>query len=384
MFLYEYEGKKLFKDWGIPVPLGDVASSVEEAINISKEIGFPVVVKPQVRAGKRGKAGAIRFANTEEELKQHVSELLLMELHGERIEKVLVEKKIDIQKEYYFSFLMDFYERKPIAIFSTEGGVDIEEVAREKPEAIIKRYIELDEGMTTYKALEILNEAGIKGSKAKPFIRVFVNLWKAFKESELFLAEINPLVETKNGEVLALDSKVITDDNAEFRQPRFAEIKKSRKGKESLEYEAKERGVSFVILDGDIGVIGNGAGLTMATCDAIYQMGGKPANFLDIGGGAGPERVAYALDVIRRLGNVKVILINIFGGITRADNVAKGIIAALENVEKVGKEIPLVVRLTGTNEEIGRKMLEEVGIKAYTNMDEAVKKAIEIAKSGGE
>ncbi len=379
MFLYEYEGKQLFREGGIPVPPGGVATSVDEALKIAKEIGYPVVVKPQVRAGKRGKAGAIRFAENDDELKAHVEDLLNLVLHGEKVEKVLVEKKVNIKKEYYLSFLLDFYSRKPIMIFSTEGGVDIEEVARTKPEAIVRRYIDPEIGVPVFIALEVLNEAGIKGAEAKKFLKTMTKLWEVFKNNDLFLAEINPLIETQEGEILAVDSKVITDDNAEYRHPKFIEIKKSRHGKESLEYEAKQKGVSFVILDGDIGVIGNGAGLTMATCDAIYEFGGRPANFLDIGGGAGPERVAYALDVIRRLGNIKVILINIFGGITRADNVAKGIIEALE---KIGKDIPLVVRLTGTNEDIGRKMLEEVGIKAYTDMNEAVKKAVEIAKGG--
>ncbi len=379
MFLYEYEGKSLFREGGLPVPDGGVARSVDEAIKIAEEIGFPVVIKPQIRGGKRGKAGAIRFANNEQELKSHAEELFKLELHGEAVTRVLVERKVNIKKEYYLAFLLDFYNRKPVAVFSTEGGVDIEEVARTKPEAIVRRYINPEVGVTPYIALEILNEAGIKGKDVKRFMNIIISLWNIFRNNDLFLAEINPLIETQEGEVVAVDARVITDDNAEYRHPRFVEIKKQRHGAESLEYQAKEHGVSFVVLDGDIGVIGNGAGLTMATCDAIYEFGGKPANFLDIGGGAGPERVSYALDVIKKLGDIKVILINIFGGITRADNVAKGIIEALD---KIGRDVPLVVRLTGTNEEIGRKMLEEVGIRAYTNMNEAVKKAVEISKGG--
>ncbi|MGQ4891131.1 MAG: ADP-forming succinate--CoA ligase subunit beta [Candidatus Njordarchaeia archaeon] len=379
MFLYEYEGKQLFREGGLPVPDGGVASSIDEAIKIANEIGYPVVVKPQIRGGKRGKAGAIRFAENDEELKKNIQDLFNLELHGEKVEKVLVEKKVSIKKEYYLAFLLDFYNRKPVAVFSTEGGIDIEEVAKTKPEAIVRKYIDPEIGVTTFVALEILNDAGIKGAHVKKFLKVITSLWNIFKSKDLFLAEINPLIETQEGEVIAVDARVITDDNAEYRHPKFVELKKKRHGTESLEYQAKEKGVSFVVLGGDIGVIGNGAGLTMATCDAIYEFGGKPANFLDIGGGAGPERVAYALDVIRKLGDIKVILINIFGGITRADNVAKGIIEALG---KIGRDIPLVVRLTGTNEDIGRKMLEEVGIKAYTNMNEAVKKAVEIAKGG--
>ena len=379
MFLYEYEGKKLFREAGLPVPPGEVASSPNEAIKIAKEIGFPVVLKPQIKGGRRGKAGAIKFANNEGEVEKFSKELFELELYGEKVEKILVEKKVNIKKEYYLSLLFDFYERRPVIVFSTEGGIDIEEVGRTKPEAIVKRYLDLESGLTSYLANEILNEAGIKGKKIRKFSKVMMALWNVFSSKELFLAEINPLVETEEGDVLAVDARVVSDDNAEYRQPWLTSIKLSRHGAESLEYKAKEKGVSFVVLDGDIGVIGNGAGLTMATCDAIYEYGGRPANFLDIGGGAGPERVIFALDTIRKLGNVKVILINIFGGITRADKVAEGIIKAIKSLNL---DIPLVVRLTGTNEEIGRKMLEEIGINAYTNMDEAVKKAVELAKGG--
>ncbi|MHA1675751.1 MAG: ADP-forming succinate--CoA ligase subunit beta [Candidatus Njordarchaeales archaeon] len=381
MFLYEHEGKMLFHQNGISIPKGRVVYSPNEAINAAKEIGFPVVLKPQILGGKRGKAGAIRFANDEEETLKIARELFNMELYGEKIERLLVEKKVDIAHEYYLSLTVDFYSRKPILIFSTEGGISIEEVAKEKPHLIEKRYLDPDIGLTPFIAIGVLNKLGISGESAKKFVKIFTNLWKLFEGNDLFLAEINPLVLTKQGDVIALDARVVVDDNAQIRRAWIGELKSKRTGKESLEIQAKKLGISFVILEGNIGVIGNGAGLTMATCDTILELGGKPANFLDIGGGAGPERVASAIDLIMKLGNIKVILINIFGGITRADNVAKGIISAMQTLNL---KIPIVVRLRGTNEEIGREMLQSLGINAYTDMIEAVKKAIEIAKGGNE
>ncbi len=379
MFLYEHEGKEIFQKYGIPIPPNGVAYSVEEALNIAKKIGYPVVIKPQILGGRRGKAGAIRFAENDDELINNAQELLSMDIRGEKVKRVLVEKKVNIAHEYYISFLMDFYERKPIVMFSTEGGIEIEEVARTKPEAISKRYIPLEYGMTSFIAMEMLNDVGIKGQEARKFIPIFINLWKAFSEGDLLLAEINPLVKTVEGEVIAVDARVMVDDNAEFRQKWIREFKERRGGKESLEYKAKEKGISLVVLEGDIGVIGNGAGLTMATVDLVKEFGGEPADFLDIGGGAGPERVFEAIKSIIQLPNIKVIIMNIFGGITRCDLVAKGILEALS---KLDLKIPLVVRLTGTNEKEGRAILEKAGIKAYTDMIEAVKKAVELSKGG--
>ena len=379
MFLYEHEGKEIFSQFGVPIPPNGVAYSVEEAAEIARKIGYPVVIKPQILGGRRGKAGAIRFADNDDELRKHVNELFNLELHGEKIQRILVEKKVNIAHEYYLSFLLDFYEKKPIVMFSTEGGIEIEEVARTKPEAVVKMYIDPDMGMTSFLAIRILNKLGIKGKEVRKFVPIFMNLWRAFRERDLLLAEINPLVKTAEGEIIAVDARVMVDDNSEFRQSWIREIKEKRRGKESLEYEAKEKGISFVVLEGDIGVIGNGAGLTMATVDLVKEFGGEPADFLDIGGGAGPERVFAAINTLLRLGHLKVILMNIFGGITRCDLVAKGIIEALQ---KLDLKIPLVVRLTGTNEEEGRKILENARIKAYTDMIEAVKKAVELAERG--
>ncbi len=379
MFLYEHEGKEIFKRYGVPIPPNGVAFSVDEALKIAKEIGYPVVVKPQILGGRRGKAGAIRFAENDEELIENAKTLLSMDIRGERVERILIEKKVNIEHEYYIAYLMDFFERKPIVMFSTEGGIEIEEVARTKPEALVKRYIDPELGMKSFLALEILNDLGIKGREARKFVPIFMNLWRAFSESDLLLAEINPLVKTIEGEVIAVDARVMVDDNAEVRQEWIKEFKEKRGGRESIEYRAKEKGISLVVLEGDVGVIGNGAGLTMATVDLVKEFGGEPADFLDIGGGAGPEKVFEAIKSLTQLPGIKVILMNIFGGITRCDLVAKGIIEALG---KLNLQIPLVVRLTGTNEEEGRAILEKAGIKAYTDMIAAVKKAVELSKEG--
>ena len=379
MFLYEHEGKEIFRKYGVPIPPNGIAYSVEDALSIAKKIGYPVVIKPQILGGRRGKAGAIRFAENDEELTKHANELLSMEIRRERVKRILVEKKVNIVHEYYLSYLMDFYERKPIVMFSTEGGIEIEEVARTKPEAISKRYLSLDYGMTSFIAMEMLNEVGIKGQEARKFVPIFINLWKAFSEGDLLLAEINPLVKTAEGDIIAVDARVIVYDNAEFSEGCIRELKEKRGGKESLEFKAKEKGISLVVLDGNVGVIGNGAGLTMATVDLVKEFGGEPADFLDIGGGAGPERVFEAIRTLTELPNIRVIIMNIFGGITRCDLVAQGIVEALN---KLDLRIPLVVRLTGTNEEEGRSILEKAGIHAYTDMIEAVKTAVRLSMEG--
>ena len=372
MFLLEFEGKRLFREGGIPIPIGDIASTLEDAIAIAERIGYPVVLKPQIPGGRRGRAGAIKFAENEDELRKGFGELIHREIYGKKVEKILVEKKVDIKHEYYLSYMLDFSKARPICIFSSEGGIEIEEIAAKYPEKLMKKYLDPEEGMTPYIAYEILNSVGISGKDAKKFVPVFLKLWDVFRSRDLFLAEINPLVETKEGEILAIDARVVADDNAEFRQEYIREFKKERKGVESIEYEAREKGIAFVIIDeaGEIGIIGNGAGLTLATVDVVRELGGKPANFLDIGGGARAERVYEAIRTLLSIRSIKKIFINIFGGITRCDEVAKGIVQAYE---KLGLNIPLVVRLTGTLEEEGRKILEDVGIKAYVEMLRAAK-----------
>ena len=375
MFLFEYEGKMLFQKAGIPTPKGKVADSLDEALKIAEEIGYPVVLKPQITGGRRGKAGAIRFVDNPDELKKNFSELINMRLHGKKVEKILIEKKVNIKHEYYLSFLLDFSTAKPIMIFSSEGGIEIEEIAAKYPQKMVKVYIDPEEGLQPYKVYEALNSIGIVGSNAAKFVPVIMRLWDAFSRYDLILAEINPLVETAEGDILALDARVIADDNAEFRQEYIREFKAQRGGIESVEYKAKEKGISFVIVDeeGEIGVIGNGAGLTMATVDVLKLLGGRPANFLDIGGGARADRVIAAMQTLLTVKTLKRIFINIFGGITRCDEVAKGIVEA---IRKLDIKLPLIVRLTGTLEEEGKKILESAGIRAYTKMLEGAEKAV--------
>ena len=376
MFLLEFEGKKLFKEFKIPVPDSDIATNVNEVLEIAERIGYPVVIKPQIPGGRRGRAGAIRFANDPSEAKKHAEELFKMTLYGHKVERVLVEKKINIAHEYYLSFLIDFESRSPVLLFSPMGGIEVEELARKYPEKLIKHYIDGLE-LHDFEIRNLLIKAGIRGKKLRIFSNIIHALWNCFKNKELMLAEINPLAEDTNGNIWALDARVVIDENAEFRQPWITEIKKNRAGWEAMEIEAKNKGISFVVLAGrGIGTIVNGAGLAMATCDVVKKFGGEVANFLDIGGGAGAERVITAMQMLQRLG-CDAILINIFGGITRCDVVAQGLVEALQ---KIKIEKPIVVRLTGTREEEGKQILEKAGLKAYTDMIEAIKKAVELSK----
>lgn len=376
-FLYEFEAKEIFSEFNLPLPKSSVASSVSEAKEKAKDIGYPVTLKAQIKGGRRGKVGAIKFAENSQEVEDTARNLFTPTVHGQKVRKILVEKKVDIKEEYYLSLMLDFEQRQPVMIFSPEGGIEIEEIAESKPESIIKKWIPVDAGLRDFMVREVLNNAKFRGKELRKFSRFFKPLWNAFTDRELLLAEINPLVETQDGEILAVDARVVADDNAAFRQKWINELRSERHGKESLEYKAEEQGIDFVVLEGDIGIIGNGAGLTMATCDIVKKFGGTPANFLDVGGGAGPDRVAAAVKLIKSLGEVTVYLINIFGGITKCDDIAKGIISAKE---EVGLETPLVVRLTGTNEEKGRNLLREVGIHSYTDLNKSVKRAINIAQ----
>lgn len=375
MFLYEYEGKELFKERNIPIPEGSVVSNRDDAIRVASEIGYPVVLKPQIIGGRRGKAGAIRFIENEEELVKNFEELINMEMRGQKVSQILIERKVNIEREYYLAYLLDFSKARPICIFSSEGGIEIEEIAERYPEKLVKRYLSLDKGMTPYIAFEMLNKVGIRGQEAKKFVPIFLKLWNMFRDCDLILAEVNPLVETKEGEILALDARIVADDNSEYRQEYIKKFKETRAGVESIEYEAKKKGISFVVIDekGEIGIIGNGAGLTLATVDVTRNLGGTPVNFLDIGGGARADRVYEAIKTLLSISSVKKIFMNIFGGITRCDEVAKGIVEAYKNLDL---KIPLIVRLTGTLEEEGRKILEKVGIKAYVNMLDAAKEAV--------
>ena len=377
MRLYEYEGKSIFSSYSIPVPRGEVALSVEEVIQKANLIGFPVVLKAQVLVGGRGKAGGIKLARNIDEAREHASRMFREGVKGVPVRKILVEEALEIKREYYLSITIDRSNRKYVYLASSEGGVDIEEIAATKPEAIIRIHIDPLMGLSDYHLRYIANGLGFSGKDAEVIISIAKALYRIMIDYDADLVEINPLAMTSKG-LVALDSKITIDDNSLFRHKDLEESL-SKDPREFTEEEviAKKYGFSYVSLDGDIGIIGNGAGLTMASLDLVAHFGGKPANFLDIGGGARAERVKAALTLLLRDPRIKVVFINVYGGITRCDEVARGIVEAL-NESSVKK--PLVVRLVGTNEEEGRRILENAGIKYFTDDDEAAKHAVELAR----
>jgi len=373
MRFLEYEAKQVFKKYGMNVPRGRVAETPEEAAEIALELGCPVAIKAQIPVGGRGKAGGIKFAETPEEVWKKAEKLLNSEIRGIKVRRILVEEKLEIERELYFGITVDRSARVYVAIASSEGGVEIEEVALEKPEAIFKHYIDPFKGFRTYHARSLARKIGYSGEKAAKLVDTFMKLYKVAMDYDVELTEINPLVELAEGEFMVADARLIVDDNALYRHP---ELEYKRVEESSRETLAKKLGLSYVELDGNVGVIGNGAGLVMATLDLINLYGGKPANFLDVGGGASPEVMASALEVVLSNPKVKVVLINILGGITRCDDIAMGIIEALDKIEKK----PMVIRLVGTKEKEGRKILEEAGIEVLDNMEKAAKRAVEIAR----
>ncbi|WP_456373310.1 ADP-forming succinate--CoA ligase subunit beta [Methanocaldococcus sp.] len=363
MKLHEYEAKKIFKEYGIPVPESFLINKGDDlnSINVDKE----VVLKAQVLVGGRGKVGGILFASNKEEFIKKANELFNKEVKGEKVEKILVEEKLPIEKEYYVSIIIDRDAKKPLIIFSTKGGVDIEEVAEREPEKIIKYHIDIKKPFLPYIARWIVKDAKLPSNEIGKVADVIYKLYKIFKDLDATMVEINPLVITKDGNVYAADAVLHLDDDAAFRHN--YEMFEEYKNKEKLPF-------AYVELDGDVAVIGNGAGLTLASMDIINNLGRKPACFLDIGGGADTETVKLALKKVLENKNVKGIFINILGGITRCDEVAKGIIEVL----KEHPNIKFAVRMMGTNEEIGKKILEEHGIPYETSMEEAGKKLIEM------
>ena len=374
MKLQEYQGKELFKRVGLPVSEGRTASSPEEVEEIAWELGCPVVVKAQVLVGGRGKAGGVKLASTPKEAKAHAEAILGMEIKGEPVEKVLVAKAVEIDREFYLGITLDRAQRMPVVIFSTEGGVEIEEVARAKPEAIFRFHVHPLEGPHPYQIRNILFKAGVdKGIQGQLF-EIFQQLYRAFTEYQANLVEINPLALTSAGELCAIDSKFIIDDDA---LPYLGELGSWRdpSGEGPQERAAREAGLNYVKLDGEIGIIGNGAGLVMATLDLVAALGGRPANFLDIGGGASAEQMEKALEIVLSDSQVKGLFLNIFGGITRCDEVARGLIEAQK---KLRVEIPMVVRLTGTNEEEGRTILQGSGISPVAAMEEGARRIVEL------
>lgn len=379
MDLYEYQGKELFRRYGIPVSSGRLATSPAEARTAAQELGTPVVVKAQVLTGGRGKAGGIKLAESAADAEARAREILGMDIRGHVVAKVWIEKASDIEREYYLSLTFDRSEKKPLFMFTIQGGVDIEEVARTSPDALVRLHVEPLTGFQPWHARRLVYEGGITDpGEQKQISAIAGKLYEAFVGSEAMLCEINPLIVTPEGEVRALDSKFTVDDNALFRHPEIAEMR-DLGAADPLEALAREKGVTYVKLDGDVGVLGNGAGLTMSTVDVVTFVGGRPANFCDLGGGGDAQGVVDALEVITRDPQVRAIFFNIFGGITRCDEVARGILQA---VEQMGIDEPIVVRLDGTNAEEGRAILQDAGmanLHAEATMLDGARRAVELA-----
>lgn len=378
MNLQEYQSRELFKKFGIPVVDGSVASSMEEALSIAKILGYPVVVKAQVLAGGRGKSGGVKIASNEEELKEKTSKILSMEIKGLKVNKVLIAKAVQIKKEFYVGFTVDRSSKRNVLIVSNEGGVEIEEVAKNDPEKILKMPLDPLLGMFSYQAKNASMFLTSDKDVASKISTILEQLFRLYVSIDANLVEINPLALVSDGSVIALDAKIVVDDNALFRHPEIEAMRELTE-EEKLEIEAKSKGFTYIKLNGSIGCLVNGAGLAMATMDLVKLFGGSPANFLDIGGSSNPEKVASAIEMILRDKNVKAILINIFGGITRCDDVANGL---LEAIKKVKVEIPIVVRLTGTNEDIAKKILENTPLIYVDSMVDGVSKVVELANRG--
>ena len=380
MDLYEYQGKQLFALHGIPVSEGRFAASPEEARAAAEELGGEVVVKAQVLTGGRGKAGGIKLAATPDEAEARAREILGLDIRGHVVSKLWIERASEIAKEYYLSITFDRGEKKPLFMFTTQGGIDIEEVAEQTPEALVRLHVDPLEGFQPWQARRLVYGAGVADpSEQKQIAAIVTKLYDAFVGADAMLCEINPLIVTPEGEVKALDSKFSVDDNALYKHPEIAEMRDVAAA-DPLEALAREKGVTYVKLDGDVGILGNGAGLVMSTLDVIALVGGEPANFCDLGGGGDAEGVVDALEVITRDEQVKAIFFNIFGGITRCDEVARGILTALERLPIAH---PIVVRLDGTNAEEGRTILAEAGIANIhpeTTMLDGARRAVEFAR----
>jgi succinyl-CoA synthetase beta subunit len=379
MDLYEYQGKELFKRFGIPVSEGRVAATPAEARNAAEQIGGQVVVKAQVLTGGRGKAGGIKLADGPEAAEQHAEAILGMDINGHVVRKLWIERASDIEREYYLSLTFDRGEKKALFMFTKEGGIDIEEVAAERPDALARLHVDPLEGFQPYQARRLIYGAGIEDeSEQKQIAKIAERLYTALVESDAMLCEINPLIVTPDGEIKALDSKFTVDDNALYKHPDIAEMR-DLDAYPPEERQAREKGVTYVKLDGEVGVLGNGAGLVMSTLDVVALAGGRPANFCDLGGGGDAQGVVDALEIISADPQVTSILFNIFGGITRCDEVARGILQALEQMTIAE---PIVVRLDGTNAEEGRELLRAAApgnLHVEPTMLDAAKRAVELA-----
>jgi succinyl-CoA synthetase beta subunit len=371
MNLHEYQGKELFRAAGIPVPPGEVAKTADEAVAIAGRLGYPAVVKAQVLIGGRGKAGGVKVVKTPEEMAREAGRILGMDIRGHTVHKVLITPSAEIEREFYAGVVLDRKTETPLLMVSPAGGIDIEEVARATPEKILRLHLD-QRGLPDYRARAAAQFLDSRWDVRKQLARVLVRLARVYRDQDCSLAEINPLVVTKKGEVWALDAKVVIDDNALDRHPDLAELR-DLGAEDPGEVEARERGLSYVRLDGTIGCVVNGAGLAMATMDLIQYHGGKPANFLDIGGSSNPDKVTSAMNILTRDSRVRAVLFNIFGGITRCDDVARGLLTALD---RIGTKTPIVIRLTGTNEKEARDLLSARGMTALSDMDEAVRAVI--------
>ena len=380
MKLFEYEAKIILSKYGIPAPQGGLASTAKEASELAAKLKLPVAVKAQVLVAGRGKAGGILFADSVEEAEKTAEKVLNMHIRDIPVKNVWVEERIRIKKELYFGITTDRFNKEYVAIASSVGGMEIEEVASRTPEKVVKSPIDPHLGLPSFQARQIAKKIGYSGPQISELGRIFEKMYDACVDYDAELIEMNPLVETSDGRFMAADARIIIDDNALFRHPEYK--KRLLEGESDLgpqELEAIKNELAYVKLDGNIGVIGNGAGLVMATLDTIQYYGGKPADFLDVGGGAPSEKTALALRIVLSDPKVKVLFINILGGITRCDEVARGI---LEAKQKVGVTKPMVIRLVGTNEQEGRNILTSAGIHVLESMEEAAQRAVQIAREG--
>ena len=379
MDLFEYQGKQFFSEYGMPTSPGQIAFTVEEAVKAAEELGTPVMVKAQVHTGGRGKAGGVKFAATIEDVREHATNILGLDIKGHVVGRVWIEKASDIAEEYYASFTLDRSAKKHLGMLSKEGGVEIETVAEENPDAIAKIWVDPVDGLTENECKEWVTAAALPDQAFDGAVAILMKLYEAYTSGDADLVEINPLILTPEGKVHVLDAKVTLDGNSVFRHEDYAKYDETQT-RDERETAAHEKGLQYVGLDGSVGVIANGAGLAMSTVDVINQVGGSPANFLDIGGGANADVMAGALEVINNDPNVKSIFINIFGGITRGEEVANGILEAMQRVEI---ESPIVIRLDGTNADEGRAILEpnlSDALLMEATMLDAAKTAVELAQ----
>jgi succinyl-CoA synthetase beta subunit len=378
MDLLEYQGKQLFAKHGLAVSAGKAVTTVADAVAAANELGYPVVVKAQVLIGGRGKAGGVMLADDEEQVRHHAENILGMDIRGHTVRTLWIERASEIASEYYASVLLDRAAKQPLVIFSSEGGVDIEQVARESPEKVVRRHLDALGELSKPEAAEIATEGRAAEDVTEAVADALVALYQVWAEEDATLTEINPLIVTPDRKVRALDAKVTLDDNALFRHQENQGLS-DRENEDPVERRAREEGVQYVALEGDIGILGNGAGLVMSTLDVVAQAGGSPANFLDAGGGSDAEKIKQAVELILANDAVKAVLFNIFGGITRCDEVARGLIAAFDQIRPA---VPFVVRLDGTNDVEGRELLQEAAlpnVHSARTMNEAAEKVVALA-----